>query len=84
VANLVPRKLLFFPTICVIRETKKNLYRELHARTNFQLFLSKALCSSFKKLVISMPSLLLLELSKMGTYVTYPYPELHGYRVLVT
>ncbi len=26
----------------------------------------------------------LLELSKMGTYVTYPYLELHGYRALIT
>jgi hypothetical protein len=26
----------------------------------------------------------MLELSKMGTYETYPYLELHGYRALVT
>ncbi len=50
--------LVFFPTIGLMQETKKNPTDKLHTRTNFQCFVNKALRSAFKKPIISMPSLL--------------------------
>jgi hypothetical protein len=50
--------IVFSPTICSTRETTKKPTNELLMRTKFQRFLKKAPQSSFKKLVISTPSLL--------------------------
>jgi hypothetical protein len=41
-----------------MQETEKITTNELHTRTNFQRFLNKAPCSSFKKLIFSTPLLL--------------------------
>jgi hypothetical protein len=41
-----------------MQENEKITTKELLTRTNFQRFLNQALHSSFKKLIVSMPSLL--------------------------
>ena len=43
---------------CLTQENKKNTTNKLLTRTNFQRFLNQAPCLSFKKLIISTPSLL--------------------------
>jgi hypothetical protein len=44
--------------ICLTQENKKNTTDKLRTRTNFQRFLNQAPHSSFKKLIVSSPSLL--------------------------
>jgi hypothetical protein len=58
VACLEPRVPLFFSTFTQREILRKIPTDELHTGTNFQRFLSKAMRSSFKKLVVSTPSLL--------------------------
>jgi hypothetical protein len=48
----------FFPTSCLTREVKKITTNELHTRTKFLRFLNQAPRSLFKKLIVSMPTLL--------------------------
>ncbi len=49
---------IFFSYESLTRENKKITTNELLMRTNFQRFLNQAPCSSFKKLIVSTPSLL--------------------------
>jgi hypothetical protein len=48
----------FFSTSCLMQENKNIITNKLLTRTKFQRFLNQALRSSFKKLIVSMPSLL--------------------------
>jgi hypothetical protein len=57
-AYLAKGTLLFSATICSMQENKKIHTNILLTRTKFQLFLSKAPCSSVKKLIVSTPLLL--------------------------
>jgi hypothetical protein len=58
VAYLEPRVPPFYPIIRSTQEIKIITNNKLHTRTKLQWFLNKAPCSSFKKLIISMLSLL--------------------------
>jgi hypothetical protein len=42
----------------LLNARKKKPHNELHTRTNFQCFVNEALRSAFKKLIVSMPTLL--------------------------
>jgi hypothetical protein len=57
-AYLQDLPLNFFPTSCSTQENKKITTDELLTRTKFQPSLNQAPCSSFKKLIVSTPSLL--------------------------
>jgi hypothetical protein len=48
----------FFPTSCIKRKVKKITTNELHTRTKFLRFLSQLPRSLFKKMIISLPTLL--------------------------